>query len=252
MELKISIKVQNLSFEYRDGTVALRNVSFEVTQGESVGLIGPNGAGKSTLLLHLNGLLPEDPPKTPAVWIEGIPITRETMPKIRSMVGLMFQDPDDQLIWSTVYDDVAFGPRQLGVDGPELDKLVGECLHLVGLDGFEHRHPFHLSQGEKRKVCLAGILACKPKVLLLDEPTAGLDPRGKRELKHLLSSVSCTKVIATHDLDLVLDLCPRSILLDKGEIIAAGPTPLLLGDEKLMLTHGLEKPHALLHKHPHF
>lgn len=251
MELTSAITVRNLTYTYRDGTRALDNISVEVRPGECLGLIGPNGAGKSTLLMHLNGLLPEKPPRSPAVWINGIPLTAENIRQIRQQVGLLFQDPDDQLVWATVYDDVAFGPRQLGITGEKLDAVVKQALATVGLDGFQLRHPYHLSHGEKRKVCLAGILACNPSVLLLDEPTAGLDPRGKRELKRLIASLPGTKIIATHDLELVLDLCPRTILLDGGTIVADGPTAQLLANEQLMLEHGLEKPHALLHRHPH-
>lgn len=251
MELTAAISVRNLTYVYRDGTRALNSITFDVAPGLCLGLIGPNGAGKSTLLMHLNGLLPEKPPKSPCVWIEGVPLIPETIRQIRQRVGLLFQDPDDQLIWATVYDDVAFGPRQLGITGEKLDAVVKHALATVGLDGFQFRHPYHLSHGEKRKVCLAGILACNPSVLLLDEPTAGLDPRGRRELRRLIASLPGTKIIATHDLELVLDLCPRTILLDHGTIVADGPTAELLANEELMLEHGLEKPHALLHRHPH-
>jgi len=218
---------------------------------ECNGLLGPNGAGKSTLLLHLNGLLPERLPREPAIWIDGEPLAADTLDSVRQRVGLLFQDPDDQLISATVFEDVAFGPRQLGVEGPYLESLVAFCLGQVGLSGFEAREPHRLSHGEKRRVCLAGVLACKPSVLVLDEPTSDLDPRGRREFKTLLQSLPGARIIATHDLELVVDLCSRVLILDEGKLVAQGPTIPLLSDEPLMLAHGLEKPHRLLHQHPH-
>jgi energy-coupling factor transporter ATP-binding protein EcfA2 len=246
-----AIEVRHLSYSYPGGRRALDDVSFAVAPDECVGVLGPNGAGKSTLLLHLNGLLPEHMPDQPHVWVTGEPLTRKTVDRIRQKVGLLFQDPDDQLIAATVFDDVAFGPRQLGIEGAELEKLVVSCLDMVGLGGFEQRQPHRLSQGEKRRVCLAGVLACKPAVLVLDEPTGGLDPRGRREFKQLLQSLPGTKLIATHDLELVVDLCTRVLVLDQGRLIRDGPALDVLADEPFMLAHGLEKPHALLHRHPH-
>jgi cobalt/nickel transport system ATP-binding protein len=216
-----------------------------------VGLIGPNGAGKSTLLLHLNGLLPEHPGPTPAVSVFGTPVAEPDLTAIRAQVGLLFQDPDDQLFCPTVAEDVAFGPQQLGLEGPDLSARVTHALGSVGLRGFEQRPTFHLSRGEKRRVCLAGLLACDARLLVLDEPTSDLDPRGRRELKALLSELAVTQLIATHDLELVVEICPRVIVLDHGEIIAAGKTTDILADESLMLQHGLEKPHILRHGHPH-
>jgi energy-coupling factor transporter ATP-binding protein EcfA2 len=201
--------------------------------------------------LHLNGLLPEHAPVEANIWIAGEPLLAKTLDGIRQRVGLLFQDPDDQLISATVFEDVAFGPRQLGVNGAILKSLVGHCLEMVGLGGFEEREPHRLSHGEKRRVCLAGVLACKPSVLVLDEPTSDLDPRGRREFKALLKSLPGAKLIASHDLELVVDLCSRVVILDEGKLVAEGPTIPLLSDEKLMLAHGLEKPHVLLHRHPH-
>jgi len=251
--MKPAVEVRKLSYRYpqaNSGT-ALNEIGFSVAQEECVALLGPNGAGKSTLLLHLNGLLPEHPPKEPNVWIAGEPITAANLHSIRQHVGLLFQDPDDQLISATVFEDVAFGPRQLGVNGPVLRSLVSHCLSQVGLAGFEERQPHRLSHGEKRRVCLAGVLACKPSVLVLDEPSSDLDPRGRREFKALLQSLPGAKIIATHDLELVVDLCSRVLILDEGRLVAEGPTIPLLSNEQLMLTHGLEKPHSLLHRHPH-
>ncbi len=246
-----AISIQNLRFSYQDSRAALQGVSFEVAEGESVGLIGPNGAGKSTLLLHLNGIIPESHHGEPAISICGMTVNDANLCTIRRQVGLLFQDPDDQLFCPTVYEDVAFGPSQFGIPQDEVRQSVKEALCTVGLEGFEKRSPHHLSSGEKQRVCLAGILACKPKILALDEPTRGLDPRGKRQLKELLQSIQSTKIIATHDLELVVELCPRTIVLDQGKVVADGNTEMLLCDENLMLSHGLEKPHILRHRHPH-
>jgi cobalt/nickel transport system ATP-binding protein len=252
-EMNPAVQVRNLSYQYPRITsgLALDNLCFSVSPGECLAVLGPNGAGKSTLLLHLNALLPEHPPKEPHIWIDGDALTANTLDTVRQRVGLLFQDPDDQIISATVFEDVAFGPRQLGLDGADLASLVAQCLGLVGLRGFEEREPHHLSHGEKRRVCLAGVLACKPSVLVLDEPTSDLDPRGRREFKALLQSLPGAKIIATHDLELVVDLCSRVLILDEGRLISEGPTLSLLANEELMLAHGLEKPHSLLHRHPH-
>ena len=246
-----AVEVRGLSYRYAGGRDALRGVSFSVADGETVGIVGPNGAGKSTLLLHLNGLLPETLPAEPCVWIAGTPIAVGTLEAVRQRVGLLFQDPDDQLISATVFEDVAFGPRQVGLDGAALEDRVASSLRQVGLEGFEAREPHRLSHGEKRRVCLAGVLACKPSVLVLDEPTADLDPRGRREFMALLRALPGAKLVATHDLELVVETCARVIVLDEGQIVAHGATAALLSDEALMLAHGLEKPHSLLHRHPH-
>jgi cobalt/nickel transport system ATP-binding protein len=246
-----AIEVRALHFHYHDGTPALRGIGFSVARGACVGLIGPNGAGKSTLLLHLNGVLPEKLDGEPAIHIEGRPLSPVELPAIRRDVGLLFQDPDDQLFCPTVFEDVAFGPLQMGLDGAAVGARVAAALQQVGLAGFEARSPHHLSLGEKRRVCLAGVLACKPRVLALDEPTSDLDPRGKRELKTLLKSLPVTKLIATHDLELVAELCEQVLVLDGGVLVAEGPTLDLLADEALMLAHGLERPHILQHRHPH-
>jgi len=246
-----ALEVQHLSYCYPDRSEALRDVSLVIAEGERVGLIGPNGAGKSTLLLHLNGLLPEQPPAVPAVRVFGTPVAEPHLPAIRAQVGLLFQDPDDQLFCPTVWEDVAFGPQQLGLREPELSACVARALGQVGLSRLEERMPHHLSRGEKRRVCLAGLLACQARLLALDEPTSDLDPRARRELKALLGTLPVTMVIATHDLELVVEICPRAILLDQGTVVAQGSTAGLLNDEALMLAHGLERPHILRHRHPH-
>jgi cobalt transport protein ATP-binding subunit len=249
--MNAAIEVTNLSYRYHDGTEALRGVSLRVAPGECVGLLGPNGSGKSTLLLHLNGILPERPGGDGAVHIHGEPITPKNLEQVRRQVGLLFQDADDQLFCATVAEDVAFGPQQLGLSDTEVKARVVACLARVGLAHHAHRATHHLSHGEKRRACLAGVLACKPSILVLDEPTSDLDPRGRREFKALLRQIPATKLIATHDLELVAELCPRTIVLDHGHVVADGATVELLNDEELMLAHGLERPHILRHRHPH-
>ncbi|HLP07231.1 MAG TPA: ABC transporter ATP-binding protein [Opitutaceae bacterium] len=247
-----AIEVTRLGYRYPDGTEALREVSFTVAPGECVGLLGPNGSGKSTLLLHLNGILPEKPVNAAAsaVRIHGAAVAAGTLETVRRQIGVLFQDPDDQLFCATVAEDVAFGPEQLGLPRETVAERVRSGLERVRLGGYERRAPHHLSQGEKRRACLAGVLAYEPSILVLDEPTSGLDPRGRRELKKLLQEIPATKLIATHDLEMVVELCPRSIVLAGGRIVADGPTLELLGNEELMLAHGLERPHILQHVHP--
>jgi cobalt/nickel transport system ATP-binding protein len=249
--MKTAIEVTGLKYRYHDGTEALRGVSFAVAEGECVALLGPNGSGKSTVLLHLNGILPDHPAADGAVRILGRSVTAENLESVRREVGLLFQDPDDQLFCPTVQEDVAFGPQQLGLSEPELGRRVEKALREAGLADYGRRATHHLSHGEKRRVCLAGVLACAPAILALDEPTSDLDPRGRREFKALLRQVPATKLIATHDLELVVELCSRAIVLDHGQVAAEGPVTELLNDEALMLAHGLERPHILRHQHPH-
>jgi cobalt/nickel transport system ATP-binding protein len=249
--MKAAIQVTGLTYRYHDGTEALRAVSFSVAPGECVGLLGPNGSGKSTVLLHLNGILPEKLGRNGAVQILGQPITPDNIETIRRQVGLVFQDPDDQLFCPSVEEDVAFGPQQLGLGEAEVQARVQRALAQAGLTGFGHRATHHLSHGEKRRACLAGVLACEPSILVLDEPTSDLDPRGRREFKALLREIPATKLIATHDLELVVELCSRAIVLDHGAVVGDGPVTELLNNEELMLAHGLERPHILRHHHPH-
>lgn len=246
-----AIEVKNLSFTFPGGEPALRNVNIEADPGECVGIIGPNGAGKSTLLQHLNGLLPETFPESAPVTVFGRPVNEATLHETHRDVGFLFQDPDDQLFCPTVFEDVGFGPAQFGLKGEALGVCVRDALAKVGLSGFENRPPHHLSGGEKQRVCLAGILACEPRILVLDEPTSDLDPRGRRALVSLLRGIAAVRIIASHDLELIVDLCSRVYLLDGGEVVAAGPTLEVLSNETLMLAHGLEKPHSLQHRHPH-
>ena len=252
------VEVSDLSYCYPDGQRALERVSFTLADDECIALVGPNGAGKSTLLWHLNGLLPERlrgghhhgaPPSSNGysgnVRIAGLDVTHAHLPAVRRAVGLLFQDPDDQLFGATVREDVAFGPLNLGLRDDEVRLRVDDAIATVGLAGAIDRLPHHLSVGERKRVCLAGVLACRPQILALDEPTANLDPRARRQLMNLLGTLRCAKLIASHDLEMILDICPRVILLDEGRIHADGPTAEILRDEPLLLAHGLELPPSL-------
>ena len=238
-----AIVVRDLTYAYPRGPTALDGLSFAVAPGENVGLIGPNGAGKTSLFLCLAGVLA---PRATTLLIGGLdprdPGQRRRLP---SCVGVVFQNSDDQLFNATVFDDVAFGPLNLGLPADEVRRRTAEALAAVALTGLEERPPFHLSGGEKRRVALAGVLAMRPQVLLLDEPSLHLDPRGRREFIRLLDGLPGTKVIASHDLELILQTCPRVLLLDGGRLIADGPARMLLADAGLMEKHGLEAPYSL-------
>ena len=242
-----AVLVEGLSYRYPDGRHALKGVNLSISPGECVALVGPNGAGKSTLLLHLNGLLPESTRDRSAgkVEIDGLVFDKDSAVEIRRRVGLVFQDPDDQLFAPTVLEDVAFGPLNLGMSKSEAKRIALESLERVGLIDLSDRPPRHLSFGERKRACLAGVLACSPSVLVLDEPTANLDPRARRRFMTLIRDLPATKLIATHDLEMVVELCPRSIVLDSGLVVADGPSRLLLADESLMELHGLETPASL-------
>jgi cobalt/nickel transport system ATP-binding protein len=244
-----AVEVKNLHFQYPDGRVALDGVSLTAAEGETVGLIGPNGAGKSTLLMHLNGILPDVLGEPSAVFIHGLPVAKMNLFRIRSEVGLLFENPDDQFLSPTVGEDVAFGPRQWGRPETETAEAVRSALADVGLAGFGRRSPQHLSNGEKQRVCLAGILVSHPKVLALDEPTRSLDSRGRRRLMAILRGVAATKIIATHDLEFVAEICDTVVVLDGGRVVASGPAAEILADEALMLEHGLETPALVKFRH---
>jgi len=233
------VEARDLHYVYPDGTPALRGISFRITHGESVGVVGANGAGKSTLLLHLNGTLT---PGKGEVRIGELPIAKETLDNVRRSVGMLFQDPDDQLFMPTVYEEVAFGPRNLGVPAAEIESRVREALERVGAAGLADRPPYKLSGGEKRAVSIASVLSMSPDILVLDEPSASLDPRSRRHLIELLATFRHTKILATHDLDMVLDLCERTIVLHRGSVKADGPTREIFGDAALLEECGLEKP----------
>jgi cobalt/nickel transport system ATP-binding protein len=233
------VEVKELKFSYPDGTPALNGVNFRITHGESVALVGANGAGKSTLLLHLNGYLT---PQTGSVRIGDVPVTKSTLKHIRQVVGMVFQDPDDQLFLPRVYDDVAFGPTNLGLPPDEVEQRTLKALSLVGAEHLKERPPYKLSGGEKRAVSIATVLSMSPSILVMDEPTSNLDPRARRQLIRLLSEFDHTKIIATHDMDMVLDLCSRVIVLRDGEVAADGAARDILGDGELLDSSGLEKP----------
>jgi len=245
---QIDLSIQNLTYRYPGGPAVLNQVSFSVQSGEVVGLVGPSGAGKSTLLMHLNGLLPEESARSEnsaAVTVHGLPVVKDHLKDIRRAVGFLFQVPGDQLFCPTVLEDVAFGPLNLGVPQQEVRDRVTTALESVGLAGYEQRSTLQLSVGERKRVCLAGILACQPSVLALDEPFSNLDPRARRALLEILKSFEGSQIVATHDLNLVVELCSRVLVLDNGSIQADGPTHEILADKKLMDDHGLEVPFEL-------
>ena len=235
-----AIEAQGLFFSYPDGTAVLRGVDLTVRQGESVALIGPNGAGKSTLLLHFNGILRG----TGELRVVGLPVEDKNLREIRRKVGVVFQDPDDQLFLTTVAQDVAFGPANIGLEKEEIAERVQEALAAVGMEGSGQRAAHHLSFGEKKRVAVATVLAMRPEVLVLDEPLSNLDPRAHRRLADILLALPATKVIATHDLPAAYQLCDRVVILDEGRIVADGPGEILLNDQPLLAAYGLELPYG--------
>jgi cobalt/nickel transport system ATP-binding protein len=234
-----AVHVQGLVYSYPDGSPALRGVDLDITAGERVAVLGPNGAGKTTLILHLNGILL---PQAGEVAIGGMPVTKANFKEIRRRVGIVFQDPDDQLFMPTVRDDVAFGPANLGLPGDAVDARVQAALDAVGMDGSGGRPPHHLSFGQRRRVALATVLAMDPQILVLDEPTSNLDPAARRDLADILVTLPVTAVIVTHDLPYALELCPRSVIINDGVIVADGPTRDVLGDAEVMAANRLELP----------
>jgi cobalt/nickel transport system ATP-binding protein len=238
-----AIDATNLTYAYPEGAKALDGVTFRVLPGESVGLVGPNGAGKTSLFLCLSGVLAA---QSGTLRVAGLDLRESGQRrKLPTHVGIVFQNSDDQLFNATVLDDVAFGPLNLGLAADEVRRRVAEALDRVGMSGQEQRVPFHLSGGEKRRVALAGVLAMQPSILLLDEPSMYLDPRGRRELIELIGTLGGTRVIAAHDLELILRTCERTLLLDHGKLIADGPTRSVLANAALMEEHGLEVPASL-------
>ncbi|MEU2162933.1 ABC transporter ATP-binding protein [Streptomyces chengbuensis] len=234
-----SLDVRGLAYAYPDGHQALFGVDLTVGRGERVALLGPNGAGKTTLVLHLNGILTAG---AGTVAVAGLPVGRQHMAEIRRRVGIVFQDPDDQLFMPTVREDVAFGPAAAGLRGEELEKRVRTALDRVGMTAYLDRPPHHLSFGQRRRVAVATVLAMEPEILVLDEPSSNLDPASRRELADILRSLDVTVLMVTHDLPYALELCPRSVILSEGVIAADGRTQDLLADPGLMRAHRLELP----------
>lgn len=237
------LDLQGVAFAYPDGHQALFGVDLHVHPGERVALLGPNGAGKTTLVLHLNGILSaESGHGEGSVAVSGLPVTRKNLLEIRRRVGIVFQDPDDQLFMGSVRADVAFGPANLGLKGAALEKRVMDALEQVGMADFADRPPHHLSFGQRRRVAVATVLAMEPEILVLDEPSSNLDPASRRELADILRGLDVTLLMVTHDLPYALELCPRSVVLSGGRVVADGRTYDVLTDEDLMRAHRLELP----------
>ncbi|MCX4550413.1 energy-coupling factor ABC transporter ATP-binding protein [Streptomyces sp. NBC_01387] len=234
-----SLDVSGLAYAYPDGHQALFGVDLTVRRGERVALLGPNGAGKTTLVLHLNGILTGG---AGSVTVAGLPVAKENLAEIRRRVGIVFQDPDDQLFMPTVREDVAFGPAASGLRGPELEARVVAALTRVGMESYADRPPHHLSYGQRRRVAVATVLAMEPEILVLDEPSSNLDPASRRELADILRALDVTVLMVTHDLPYAAELCPRSVILSGGVIVGDGATADLLADEELMGAHRLELP----------
>jgi cobalt/nickel transport system ATP-binding protein len=233
-----SIEVHNLSYSYPDGHPALNAVSLRIAPGEKVALVGPNGAGKSTLMLHLNGILTGKGD----IEVCGLKVEQKNFSRVRASIGLVFQNPDDQLFSPTVFDDVAFGPLYQGLGAEETKARVEAALSAVRMNGYAERVSHHLSVGEKKRIAIATVLSMNPEALALDEPTAGLDPRARRTLINLLRELPITMLVSTHDMKLVQELFPRTIVMDEGQVVADGLTSEILENEELLNAHGLEKP----------
>lgn len=233
------LEVKNLHFSYPDGHEAIKNISFIIHHGETIGIIGANGAGKSTLLMLLTGILFPDAGEVIA---GDVHVTKKTLPVIRKMLGMVFQNPDDQLFMTSVYDDVAFGPRNYKLDESEVEDRVMKALELVGITHLKDRAPFKLSGGEKRAAAIATVLSMQPDILIMDEPTSALDPKSRRRVMNLLKSFEHTKIITSHDLDMVFETCNRIIVINKGEIVADGITAEVLTNAELLDRCGLEMP----------
>jgi cobalt/nickel transport system ATP-binding protein len=233
------VEFKNVFFRYPDGTEALKGISFRITHGESVGIVGANGAGKSTLLLHMNGYLL---PTSGTVNISDLSLTRKTRQDIRKKVGIVFQNPDDQLFMPTVFDDVAFGPLNLGMDETSVRERVHEALRLVNSLDLCNKPPHHLSSGQKSAVAIAAVISMEPDILVMDEPAANLDPKSRRSLITLLKTFTHSKIIASHDLDLILDVCQRCIVIKDGAAVADGPSSEILANKTLLEENNLELP----------
>lgn len=236
------LEAKNLHFSYPDGYEAVKDISFTIHHGESVGIIGANGAGKSTLLLLMMGVLFPD---SGEFLVGDVHVTKKTLPLIRQRLGMVFQDADDQLFMTTVYDDVAFGPRNYNLDEKEVESRVTEALELVGIPHLKNRASSRLSGGEKRAASIASVLSMQPDVLIMDEPTSALDPKSRRRVIHLMNRFEHTKIITSHDLDMVLDTCQRVIVIKEGRVAADGDAYEILTNEELLSDCGLEMPLSL-------
>jgi cobalt/nickel transport system ATP-binding protein len=230
--------VEGLNFNYFHGNLVLKDIQLCLTRGEKAALVGPNGAGKSTLLLHLNGILRGEG----KILINNIPVVKENLAAVRAQIGLVFQNPDDQLFSPTVYEDVAFGPLHMGLPEDEIHRRVATALEKVGMSRYPDRLSHHLSVGEKKRIAIATVLAMQPEILVLDEPTSGLDPRARRSLINLLRELPQTMLVSTHDMPMVKELFPRMVIMDEGQIVADGPSDSILANAELLQAHGLEAP----------
>ncbi|WP_062345151.1 energy-coupling factor ABC transporter ATP-binding protein [Herbidospora yilanensis] len=237
----MTLDVRDLAYAYPDGTQALFGVTLSIAKGERVALLGPNGAGKTTLVMHLNGILTAGHGE---VSVAGLPVRKENLKEVRRRVGLVFQDPDDQLFMPTVREDVAFGPANMGLRGADLDHAVVTALEKVGMADVIDRPPHHLSFGQRRRVAVATVLAMDPEILVLDEPSSNLDPASRRELAEILRGLDVTVLMVTHDLPYAMELCERSVILSDGVIAADGPTREILADAGLLAGHRLELPYG--------
>jgi cobalt/nickel transport system ATP-binding protein len=236
-----AVEILDLNYSYPDGRKALHGINLTVNKGDTVGLIGHNGAGKSTLIMLLNGVFTGKG----TIKIAGLTLEKKNLKEIRKSVGVVFQNPDDQLFMPTVFDDIAFGPLNFGLSCEDVKNRVDEVIKAMKLEGFEDRLPHHLSTGEKKRVSIATVLSMRPSIIVLDEPSSNLDPKGRRELIRLLKTIEGTKIIATHDLELVLEICNKVILMGKGKVITEGETVRILSNEKLLDENDLEKPLSL-------
>ena len=240
------LKINNLSYAYPDGHKALKGIDFSINQGESIAILGPNGAGKTTLILHLNGILGE---LKGEIEVDGLEYSSENIGKIRKTVGVVFQDPDDQLFMPTVIEDVMFGPKNFGYTNEEAEKNAVQALKMVGMDDSQDRAPHHLSFGQKRKVAIATVLASKPKLLVLDEPASNLDPASRRDLIEILINLEISIILVTHDLPMALEICERSLILNEGTIKEDSLTKSILQNEQLMEENRLELPYGFAFHH---